>query len=89
MFKRKGGGVKGFLNNVKKNCTFFTGWLPLFSIILFFLETKFGSGTWIDDSFGEFFSVKGLVRQDQEIEVDKERRVACPGGLPSAWRKLE
>ena len=22
MFKTKGGGVKGFLNNVKKNCTF-------------------------------------------------------------------
>ena len=29
MFKRRGeGGVKGFLNNVKKNCTFLTGWLP-------------------------------------------------------------
>ena len=28
MFKRKGGGVKGFLNNVKKNCTFLAGWLP-------------------------------------------------------------
>ena len=25
----KGGGVKGFLNNVKKNCTFLTRWLPL------------------------------------------------------------
>ena len=24
----KGGGVKGLLNNVKKNCTFLTGWLP-------------------------------------------------------------
>ena len=29
MFKRKGGGVKGFLNNVQKNCTFLTGGLPL------------------------------------------------------------
>ena len=29
-FKRKGrGGVKGLLNNVKKNCTFLKGWLPL------------------------------------------------------------
>ena len=28
MFKRKGGGVKGLLNNVKKNCTFLNGWLP-------------------------------------------------------------
>ena len=28
MFKR-GGGVKGLLNNVKKNCTFLKGWLPL------------------------------------------------------------
>ena len=25
----KGGGVKGLLNNVKKNCTFLNGWLPL------------------------------------------------------------
>ena len=24
----KGGGVKGLLNNVKKNCTFLKGWLP-------------------------------------------------------------
>ena len=23
-----GGGVKGLLNNVKKNCTFLKGWLP-------------------------------------------------------------
>ena len=31
MFKRKGGGggAKGFLNNVKKSCTFLAGWLPL------------------------------------------------------------
>ena len=29
MFKRKGGGVKGLLNNVQKNCTFLSGWLPL------------------------------------------------------------
>ena len=30
MFKRRGGGgVKGLLNNVKKNCTFLKGWLPL------------------------------------------------------------
>ena len=30
MFKRKGGGgVKGLLNNVKKNCTFLTGGHPL------------------------------------------------------------
>ena len=27
----KGGGVKGLLNNVKKNCTFLKGWLPLLS----------------------------------------------------------
>ena len=25
----KGGGVKGLLNNVKKNCTFLSWWLPL------------------------------------------------------------
>ena len=25
------GGVKGLLNNVKKNCTFLNGWLPLTS----------------------------------------------------------
>ena len=25
----KGGGVKGFLNNVQKNCTFLIRWLPL------------------------------------------------------------
>ena len=25
----KGGRVKGLLNNVKKNCTFLSGWLPL------------------------------------------------------------
>ena len=31
MFKRKGGGVKGLLNNVKKNCTFIKEWLPLVS----------------------------------------------------------
>ena len=29
MFKRKGEGGKGLLNNVKKNCTFLNGWLPL------------------------------------------------------------
>ena len=30
MFKQRGGGgVKGFLNNVQKNCTFLSGWLPL------------------------------------------------------------
>ena len=29
MFKRKGGGVKGLLNNVQKNCTFLKEWLPL------------------------------------------------------------
>ena len=34
MFKRKGGGVKGFLNNVQKNCTFLTGWLPLIKQLL-------------------------------------------------------
>ena len=26
-----GGGVKGLLNNVQKNCTFLKGWLPLLS----------------------------------------------------------
>ena len=25
----KGGGVKGLLNNVQKNCTFLSGWHPL------------------------------------------------------------
>ena len=25
----KGGGVKGLLNNLQKNCTFLNGWLPL------------------------------------------------------------
>ena len=29
MFKQKGGGGKGLLNNVQKNCTFLNGWLPL------------------------------------------------------------
>ena len=37
MFKRKGGGVKGLLNNVKKNCTFLKGWLPLFDDYLMFV----------------------------------------------------
>ena len=32
MFKRKG-GVKGLLNDVKKNCTFLKGWLPLGGLI--------------------------------------------------------
>ena len=35
MFKRKGGGVKGLLNNVKKNCTFLGGWHPLSSSSFF------------------------------------------------------
>ena len=26
--KGGGGGAKGLLNNVKKNCTFLSGWLP-------------------------------------------------------------
>ena len=30
MFKTKGGAVKGFLNNVQKNCRSGGGWLPLF-----------------------------------------------------------
>ena len=30
----KGGGVKGLLNNVQKNCTFLTRWLPLPSCII-------------------------------------------------------
>ena len=34
MFKRKGGGVKGLLNNVQKNCTFLAGWLPLLDLCL-------------------------------------------------------
>ena len=28
MFLRMGGGAKGFLKNVKNNCTFLAGWLP-------------------------------------------------------------
>ena len=35
MFKRKGGGVKGLLNNVKKNCTFPNGWLPWGGFLFF------------------------------------------------------
>ena len=34
MFKQKGGGVKGFLDNVKKNCTFLIRKLPLFDQFL-------------------------------------------------------
>ena len=34
MFKRKGGGVKGLLNNVKKNCTFLSCRLPLLEAIV-------------------------------------------------------
>ena len=35
MFKRKGGwGVKGFLNNVKKNCTFLIRRLPSVTSLL-------------------------------------------------------
>ena len=35
MFKRiEGGGVKGFLNNVKKNCTFLARWLSLESCLV-------------------------------------------------------
>ena len=30
----KGGGVKGLLNNVQKNCTFLNGWLPLCVVLL-------------------------------------------------------
>ena len=44
MFKRKGGGVKGLLNNVQKNCTFLKGWLPLSrssSLVLFTLFQRF------------------------------------------------
>ena len=42
MFKRMGGGgVKGFLNNVKKNCTFLAGWLPLLGNIEIFLKFPF------------------------------------------------
>ena len=33
MFKRKGGGVKGLLNNVQKNCTFLKGWLQQETLI--------------------------------------------------------
>ena len=33
MFKRKGGGAKGLLNNVKKNCTFLKGWHPLLALL--------------------------------------------------------
>ena len=43
MFKRRvGGGVKGFLNNVQKNCTFLTGRLPLDTLcpINLFAELK-------------------------------------------------
>ena len=34
MFKRMGGGVKGFLNNVQKNCTFLSWRLPLLFFVL-------------------------------------------------------
>ena len=33
MFKRKGEGIKGLLNNVKKNCTFLKGGLPLTDLV--------------------------------------------------------
>ena len=44
MFKEMGGGVKGFLNNVKKKCTFLSGWLPLEAIpenskVMYLLDT--------------------------------------------------
>ena len=42
MFKRKGGGgVKGLLNNVKKNCTFLSGWLPLLHLKDGFMEEDY------------------------------------------------
>ena len=34
----KGGGGKGLLNNVQKNCTFLKGWLPL---ITFTIQTAY------------------------------------------------
>ena len=40
MFKTKGGGVKGFLNNVQKNCGSGEGWHPLFSLQQRLLEER-------------------------------------------------
>ena len=31
----KGGGGKGFLNNVQKNCTFLRGWHPLVKLVTY------------------------------------------------------
>ena len=39
-----GGGVKGLLNNVQKNCTFLGGWLPL--------ERRGGRDTMRDEVLG-------------------------------------
>ena len=38
MFKRKGGGFKGLLNDVQKNCTFLNGWLPLMLTLFYSLQ---------------------------------------------------
>ena len=48
----KGGGVKGFLNNVKKNCTFLTGGHPeVFKLIKYQLST-FVKPVLAQDGFG-------------------------------------
>ena len=51
MFKTKGGGVKGFLNNVQKNCRSGGGWHPLLDILFKFKSLKVSlSLTWFAKS---------------------------------------
>ena len=40
MFKRKGGGIKGFLNNVKKTALFLHGGFPYLNIASTFGSTE-------------------------------------------------
>ena len=73
MFKRKGGGVKGLLNNVKKNCTFLKGRLPLGDIKeLLALGTKGAKvqqlGVWGDNRVN-------IYQQDKKFDYDFEQGV--------------
>ena len=49
----KGGGVKGLLNNVKKNCTFLTGRLPLKCIV------EYGTKLFINVTLQQLFIRSG------------------------------
>ena len=73
----KGGGVKGLLNNVKKNCTFLTGRLPLERMTkispLLHLSHKFLQlCSLVLDSFGEVLS---------DVNVASGQKL----GLPKDW----